>query len=154
MPAADASPAPGFTFAHQVQTRWADFDSLGHANNAIYLTYLEAARLDYLRRVLGTPALHTPWVLADVRCRYVSPLVLEEHVLVSLRVTRVGTSSLSFAYAMHTASDGRLVADGEAVQVHVRADSGRPTPIPSGWREAIQHFEAAHTSHGARAGAP
>lgn len=31
-------------FEHRVQTRWTDFDGLGHVNHAIVLTYLEEGR--------------------------------------------------------------------------------------------------------------
>jgi acyl-CoA thioesterase FadM len=32
---------------------------------------------------------------------------------------------------------GRQVADGEAVQVHVASDTGRPSPIPAPWRDRL-----------------
>jgi len=33
--------------------RFADTDAMGHVNNAVYLSYLEAARVEYIRRVFG-----------------------------------------------------------------------------------------------------
>ena len=35
---------------HRVQTRWRDFDGLGHVNNAVAFTYLEEGRDEFLRR--------------------------------------------------------------------------------------------------------
>ena len=34
-----------FRFTHAVEVRFRDLDALGHVNNAVYLTYLESARM-------------------------------------------------------------------------------------------------------------
>ena len=38
----------GFDFVHRERVRFRDLDSLGHVNNAVFLTYLEEARIGYL----------------------------------------------------------------------------------------------------------
>ncbi|MDS0257714.1 acyl-CoA thioesterase [Thermoplasmatales archaeon AK] len=38
----------------RLQIRYSDLDTLGHVNNAVYLTYFELGRIDYLRHSLGT----------------------------------------------------------------------------------------------------
>ena len=38
-------------FTHRVEVRFRDCDPLGHVNNAVYLTYLEQARLMQWRRL-------------------------------------------------------------------------------------------------------
>jgi acyl-CoA thioester hydrolase len=35
----------GFRFVHPIEVRFRDLDALGHVNNAVYLTYLESARM-------------------------------------------------------------------------------------------------------------
>ena len=44
-------------FGHRitVPTRFADTDAMGHVNNAVYLTYAEAARLAWWSDVTGEP---------------------------------------------------------------------------------------------------
>lgn len=135
-------PTPeGFTFALPIQVRWRDFDALGHLNNAAYLTYAEQARVTYVRDVLGNTWDNMPWTLADTHCRYVSAITLGDTVTIFLRTTKIGRSSLAFAFAIYTGkSDGRVAADGEQVMVHMDAE-GRPAPIPDAWRRAISAFE-------------
>ena len=37
----------------QIEIRWRDQDAYGHVNNAVYLTYLEEVRDEWLERSLG-----------------------------------------------------------------------------------------------------
>ena len=41
----------GFDFVHRETVRFRDVDSMGHVNNAVFLTYIEEARIAYLLRV-------------------------------------------------------------------------------------------------------
>ena len=38
-------------FTHPIEVRFRDLDALGHVNNAVYLTYLESARIAYWMHV-------------------------------------------------------------------------------------------------------
>ena len=42
------------TYKHRcnIQVRYKDIDKQGHVNNAVHLTYFEAARSDYFKKVL------------------------------------------------------------------------------------------------------
>jgi len=42
-----------FRYGHTVEVRFRDTDALGHVNNAVYLTYFEAARAGYYRALTG-----------------------------------------------------------------------------------------------------
>jgi acyl-CoA thioester hydrolase len=41
-------------FEHSVRTRWADGDPFGHVNHAVFITYLEEARDQWLTTALGS----------------------------------------------------------------------------------------------------
>ena len=43
----------GYRFIHARDVEFRDIDAAGHVNNAVYLTYLETARIAYLIDVLG-----------------------------------------------------------------------------------------------------
>ena len=50
--------APGridgeFRYRHAIEVRYGDTDALGHVNNAVYLSYFEAARGGYYTSVVG-----------------------------------------------------------------------------------------------------
>ena len=44
-----------FRFEHPIEVRFVDTDAFGHVNNAVYLSYFEAARAGYYAEVTGTP---------------------------------------------------------------------------------------------------
>ena len=39
-----------FKFQHEINTRWKDLDAFGHVNNAVFLSYVEDARILFLKR--------------------------------------------------------------------------------------------------------
>ena len=45
----------GYCFHHRLQVRFRDCDTMRHANNAVYFTYLEEARFAYWREVVKVP---------------------------------------------------------------------------------------------------
>lgn len=128
----------GFVRAQPVEFR--DLDGLGHVNNAVYGSYLESAKVDYFREVVGVTALEDLGIVADLKITFRSPAFLGETLAVGTRVGHVGTKSLHFEFEFRGA-DGRLVA--EASSVHVAFDYARREPIavPDEWRRRIDTHE-------------
>ena len=133
-----------FAFAASIDVRWRDLDALAHVNNAVYLTYLEHARVEYARHLGLAPNDPTQigMIMAEATCRYRSPLRLGERVTVQIRVSDLRNSSFTFEYAV-LGGDGRLAATASTVQVCFDYDAGRPIGIPPEWRDAISAFEPA-----------
>lgn len=122
------------------EVRWSDLDAFGHANNACFMTYAEEARLRWLQ------SLPEPWVtedigplLAAVEMNYRRPVGWPETLRISLHVLRAGTSSLSIAHRIGSATDPAAhYADGHCVMVWVDRRSGRPTGLPAFLRAAVE----------------
>src|SRR5688500_1626748 len=80
-----------FRFEHPIEVRFADTDAFGHVNNAVYLTYFEAARAGYYAAVMGTPfgtgarAAERTFVIAEAEIAYRAPAFFGEVVLVGCR---------------------------------------------------------------------
>jgi acyl-CoA thioester hydrolase len=131
-----------FRFSTTLEVRWRDLDALGHVNNAVYLTYLEQARVHYMREVgLGFQSLEdVGMILAEVTCTYHSPLSLGERVTIWVRVSELRNSSFFFEYRIE-GEDGRLAATARSAQVCYDYRAGRSLPIPDHWRTAITSFE-------------
>jgi acyl-CoA thioester hydrolase len=131
-----------FRFSTTLEVRWRDLDPLGHVNNAVYLTYLEQARVHYLRDLGVAPS--DPegigFILADVSCQFKSPLALGEHVTIHARVSKLGNSSFIFKYRLE-GPEKRLVATARTVQVCYDYAARRSIPVPAPWRQAITAFE-------------
>jgi acyl-CoA thioester hydrolase len=131
----------GFAHTFSQDVAFRDLDGLGHVNNAVYLSYVESARLAYMQEVLGALELEELGIVADVKISFRSPASLGETLEVGQRVSRVGETSLVFDFEIR-GGDGRLVAEGSTV--HVAFDYGmrRPVPVPEEWRSRIESYEA------------
>lgn len=131
-----------FRFSTEIEVRWRDLDALNHVNNAVYFTYLEQARVRYLRELGIVP--DTPsgigFILAEASCQFKSPLALGECVTVHIRVSEVRHSSFVFEYRME-GEDRRLAAEARSAQVCYDYEAKHPIPIPAEWREAFIGFE-------------
>jgi acyl-CoA thioester hydrolase len=124
-------------FETTIDVRYRDIDAMGHVNNAVYASYLEQARIDYFRDLLGVDLSRVGAVLATLSIDYENPLELDDgHVTVALDVPDIGTSSLPMEYEL-TRPDGECVATAETVQVAFDKDEQAPTAIPEEWREEI-----------------
>jgi acyl-CoA thioester hydrolase len=134
-----------FTYFHPITVRYRDLDPQGHVNNATLLTYLESARLGYYEQVgifqPGTGAL-TGMVVARIEIDYLAPITLGQGVRVGLRVERLGTKSITFAFQVESAPDGQPLARGISVMVTYDNDAQASIPIPPDWREKISTYEA------------
>ncbi|ERH09709.1 MAG: putative thioesterase [halophilic archaeon J07HX64] len=122
----------------ELPVRYRDIDTLGHVNNAVYVTYLEQARVEYIREVLGTTPDDPGFVVAHISVDYERAIGLGETVVVALGVTGIGQSSVTMEYEIRT--DGALAATAETTIVAL-GETGDPTPIPEGWRERITAHE-------------
>ncbi|WP_323676762.1 thioesterase family protein [Halorubellus sp. PRR65] len=126
-------------YAVDVPVRYQDVDALGHVNNAIYATYLEEARVQYLPDVLGdTGAIEA--VLANLEIDYRRPVTLEDgFVTVEIEVVDVGTKSMTFEYDVY--ASGELAADASTVQVAYDGETTESVEIPEAWRQTLREFE-------------
>ena len=131
-----------FRFSTTLEVRWRDLDAMGHVNNAVYFTFLEQARVHYLRS-LGLVTAEPDgigFILAEASCLYKSALQLAELVTIHVRASELRNSSFRFEYRME-GEDRRLVATAHTAQVCYDYQSKRPIPIPAAWRAAIEAYE-------------
>ena len=121
-----------------IEIRWNDLDLYGHVNNAIYLTYLEEVRDEWLGAVLGDPDEVWSYVLARVAIDYTRELGLaDDRVLGRCRLARIGTSSVHTVEELVTLG-GEVAAHAEAVLVARDRDSGRSRPLTAPERAAFE----------------
>jgi acyl-CoA thioester hydrolase len=132
----------GFRFVCPQDVTFRDLDVFGHVNNAVYLTYIENARIRYLREVLGIDSLEDLLVIvAKVHIDFRSRATLGETLEVGARVSRIGTKSFDVDHEIH-GHDGRLVARAETTLVTFDYRGESTMPVPDLWRERIESYEA------------
>jgi acyl-CoA thioester hydrolase len=125
--------------AVELPVRYRDIDSLGHVNNAVYVTYLEQARVEYVQEVFAETPLSPGFVVAHVSVDYERPIELGDSVVVALGVTDIGTASVTMGYEIR--ADGAVAATAETVIVALDDESRDPVPVPEAWRERIAAHE-------------
>jgi acyl-CoA thioester hydrolase len=122
----------------EVKVPWRDLDAAGHLNNAVYFSYMETARAEAYLKMRG----RDDWrdldiILARATCDFRSPAAFGETLLVSVWPTRIGASSFAFRYEIHEKRSGRLVAEGESVQVMFDYARNEKKPIPDELRAKL-----------------
>lgn len=128
-----------FNYEKEIDVRFRDFDLMGHVNNAVYATYLEQARVEYIEDVVQEPLMDTGAVVADLHLDFERPIDRGDSVTVAVRAGELGTSSIPLKYEIRV--DGEVAATGETLMVTFDQEAGEPTPIPDSWRERIQKHE-------------
>lgn len=144
----DPRDLPGdFSHRKAIEVRFADTDAMGHVNNAVFLTYVEVARVDWWATVSGEPIEREPGraeslILAEADIAFRAPIFHGETVGVETRVTGIGRTSLRSEHRL-TASrpdePPRLVATCRSVIV--RYDYLREAPVPFA-AETVERIEA------------
>lgn len=124
--------------AKEIEIRWVDLDVYGHVNHAVYLTYLEEGRDEWLGRALGDPGTIWSYVVARVEIDYRRELTLDDDVAVArCRLDRIGTSSVRTHESIST-RDGEVAAEAQAVLVARDEESGRSRPLTDAERSAFE----------------
>ena len=111
-------------------------DNFGHVNNAVYLTYLEEARDEWVEDAVGDGG--WDFVLARVAIDYRRELTQADDVVVArCALEGLGTSSVRTREELVTAS-GELSAEAEAVLVARDRETGRSRPLTPEERTAFE----------------
>lgn len=122
----------------QIEIRWRDQDAYGHVNNAVYLTYLEEVRDEWLERALGDSGDAWSYVTARVAIDFRRELTQDDDAIVArLWLTRIGTSSVTTREEIVTVG-GELAAEAEAVLVARDTETGRSRPLSEAERAALE----------------
>ena len=112
----------------RLQTRWTDFDTLGHVTHAAYPVYLDEARDAVLTATVG-PFSEFAWVIAHVSLDYKHEIVQgTREVVVRSRIAEVGRTSLTFEQEV-LGPDGEVAAACRSVLVAWDRDARAARPI-------------------------
>lgn len=129
----------------EIQTRFRDTDAMGHVNNAVYLSYLELARMEYVKRVFNiTHYSGVDFILARAEVDYRSPSMPGETLRVGVRVTRVGGASFDFQYRVEEAASGRLVAEAKTVQVCFDYKKNKVKRLSEKFLTTVREYDGLH----------
>lgn len=134
----------GFRHVTPIAVRFRDIDAMGHVNNAVFFTYLESARVEYMSSVVfGTTSRNlseSGLILASISCDFKQPIYYGHTVEVGTQVAEIRNSS--FLIEQRIEADGQLVALAEAVVVCYDYQAGKSVRVPDEIRVRVKAFEA------------
>lgn len=137
---------PDFRHSTEIQIRWGDMDALGHVNNAVYLTYLEQARVQYMAdmRMWDARVSRMGLIMARVVLDYKLPLLATDRVAtVFSRVSRLGNKSFDMAQLItrQVNDEYEIAAEGTITLVVFDYPANQSIAIPEEWRAAFKAYE-------------
>lgn len=133
-----------FRFYHPIEVRYGDLDPQGHVNNARYLTYIEQARIAYVRELGlwdGKSFQDIGIILAEVTVSYKAAILWGQIVQVGVRISRLGNKSFDWVYVIEDPDIGKIHATAATVQVAYDYRTAQTIPIPADWRKIITDYE-------------
>ena len=137
---------PDFRHSTDIQIRWGDMDALGHVNNAVYLTYLEQARVQYMAdlRMWDARVSRMGLIMARVVLDYKLPLLATDRAAtVFSRVSRLGNKSFDMAQIITRQLNGEyeVAASGTITLVVFDYPANQTVLIPDEWRATFIAYE-------------
>lgn len=128
--------ASDFLFSVEVQVRFSETDMFGHVNNTVVFTYLEHARIEYLKSIgLMSKEGNIP-VVADLQCDYVRQMFFDEKIKVYVKIANVGSSSVDIHYMGKNEKD-EIVFTARGTIVQINGENGRPVPFTDEEKELL-----------------
>jgi acyl-CoA thioester hydrolase len=106
---------------------------------------MDLARVEYHRMLgllgmdIGEPGVE--FVMRACTIEYHAPAVFDDEIEVSVRVKRIGRTSVTYEFAAHRVRDDELMVTAEQTLVLVDLEQRRPCSIPDDFRETIGAYE-------------
>lgn len=132
----------GYRHSMPMEVRFADLDALGHVNNATYLTYMETARLRYVRDLgfWDLKPMGTGLIMAKAVVEYKLPLLMSDEITIYTRISRLGNKSSDMEHLI-VRQDGAVASYGLITLVVYDYSANKSVPIPDAWRQLITEYE-------------
>jgi len=122
--------------------RWADMDAFGHVNNAVFLRYLEEARIDFMFRLApGEEGVSFPGgtVVSRHEIDYLRPLVhRHEPITVETWVSGITAASMTVKYEVK--DEETLYARASTIVVPYNLAERRPRRITAEEKAFLEHY--------------
>ncbi|GGE08478.1 thioesterase [Marinithermofilum abyssi] len=123
----------------KLQVRFNECDGLGHVNNAVYYTYMEAARTE-LFEMLDPDLDLKQWklILASTSCEYKSQATFAQWLKISTAVEKIGNKSFTVIHHILDRDTEELIAVGRAVLVHYDYREQKSIPLTEPMRKVLE----------------
>ena len=133
-------------YRHRLTVRFSDCDPLGHANNAVYLTYIEQARLLLWRAQFGFSSRPRAagakrgqnFILARAEVDFRAQAFDTDELEVRMSLAGFGRSTATYDYEIANINTGVVVATARTVQVWFDYDENKSVAISEEFKKTLQ----------------
>jgi acyl-CoA thioester hydrolase len=138
------SPHPPYKFSATTRVAFSDTDAQGVVYYGRYMPYFDLARVEYHRSLdmLGREPRGREFVMRAVNVEYHRPARFDDLIEVDVRISRIGTSSVTYEFAAYLEGE-TLAVTATQTAVLVDLSERKPCPVPGWWRDRIREFEGA-----------
>lgn len=128
-----------FAFQSYDKLRYADTDRQGHVNNAVFSTFLETGRVEFLYN--SDQALTddgSSFVIAKLELQLLAEITWPGKVDIGTQVTKIGNSSLNLQQAVF--QNDICVATADTVIVQMNDATRKSQPLSEGCRAFLKQY--------------
>jgi acyl-CoA thioester hydrolase len=117
----------------EIRVRFRDLDALNHVNNAVFNTYFEEARVQFIEEIpefKSSVQTGFSFVLVHLELDYVKPILFKDTILIGSAVEEFGNSSIQGFQAIYSKQDHELKAVAKTTGVWFDLKKNRPARLP------------------------
>lgn len=126
---------PDYAYSTDIDVHLRDIDRGNHVNNAVLISYLEQARIEYLDELVNYLDDPVYIVVATLEIKFDRPIAWGETVTIDLQIPDIGTSSFTIEYRARV--DDATAATAETLMVTFDRDTEESIPIPESWQNKL-----------------
>lgn len=125
-----------------IQLRSDDLDRFGHVNNAIYFTFYDLAKTNYIENVCpnvdwGKEAI----VVVDIHVSFKEQILKTDDITVQTAVTFIGSKSFELTQSVIDNNTKREKCVCRSIMVTYDLLQHKSKPVPQAWVDAICSYE-------------
>lgn len=132
------------SFKHSIpiQLRSSDMDRFGHINNAVYFTFYDLGKTNYIETVCsGVDWEKEAIVVVQINVSFMSQIYGTDHIAVQTAVTSIGTKSFELAQRVVDTRTGDVKCFCRSVMVTYDLVKHESKPLTEEWIKAICDYE-------------
>lgn len=122
-----------------IKVRWSELDPYQHVNHAVYLTYLEAARIEALAELgFGMERLlehERQIVVTEIQLKFLRSAVAGDVLDIATSVLKIGRASTTWSQAISVGGENYVTA---VLTGAITDLEGRPRRLPDGFALALE----------------
>jgi acyl-CoA thioester hydrolase len=134
---------PPFKYSAVTRVAFSDTDAQGVVYYGRYMPYFDLARVEYHRHLdmLKTGLFEHELAMRASAVEYLAPARFDEALEIFIRISRIGTTSVTYECAAHRIEDDLLMVVATQTLVAIDVAERRAAPVPNWFRERIRAFE-------------